>query len=214
VTNKLTPMIIEVTPVNERIMRQRIRHSLGVISLVSVYAPTEASDLTVKEAFYAVLESVVDWCPRRDTLLVLGDFKALTGIDRDGYETRVGPHRSGTVSQNSTNFLNSARSHGLRMADSWFQHPQPHRWTWNSNTSDVAKEIDHLFIDGHWRIIQNCRVYWSAQFLNTDHRLIVATLKLQLKSRRMVPSQLQLDVGELKDERVAEEFFFLDPRLF
>ena len=49
VSNKLTPMIIEVTLVNKRIMRQRIRHSLGVISLVSVYAPTEASDLTVKD---------------------------------------------------------------------------------------------------------------------------------------------------------------------
>ena len=64
VSNKLTPMMIEVTPVNERIMRPRIRHSLGVISLVSVYAPTKASDLTVKDAFYATLESVVDQCPR------------------------------------------------------------------------------------------------------------------------------------------------------
>ena len=36
VSNKLTPIIIEVTPVNERIMRLRIHHSLGVISLVSV----------------------------------------------------------------------------------------------------------------------------------------------------------------------------------
>ena len=57
VPNKLTPMIIEVTQVNEPIMRRRIRHSLGDISLVSEYAPTEASDLTVKDAFHATLES-------------------------------------------------------------------------------------------------------------------------------------------------------------
>ena len=87
VSNKLTPMIIEVTPVNERIMRQRIRHSLSVISLVFEYAPTEVSDLNVKDAFSATLESVVDQRPRRDTLLVLGDFIASTGTDRDGYET-------------------------------------------------------------------------------------------------------------------------------
>ena len=55
-------------------------------------------------------------------------------------------------------------------------------------------------------MIQNCRVYQSAQFLNTDHRLLVATLKLQLKSERMVPSQPRLDVSKLKNERVAEEF--------
>ena len=64
VSNKLIPIVIGVTPLNERIMRLRIRHSLGVISLVSVYDPTEASDLTMKDAFYATLESVVDQCPR------------------------------------------------------------------------------------------------------------------------------------------------------
>ena len=60
VSNNLTPMIIEVTPVNKRIMKLRICHSLGVIPLVSVCAQTEASDLTVKDTFYAALESVVD----------------------------------------------------------------------------------------------------------------------------------------------------------
>ena len=63
-SNKLTPMIIELTPVNERSIRRRIHHSLGIISLVAVYSLTEASDLTVKDAFYAMLESVVDQCPR------------------------------------------------------------------------------------------------------------------------------------------------------
>ena len=62
-SKKLTPMIIEVTPVNECIMRGRIWHSLDVISLVSGDAPNEASDLTVKDAFYSTLESVVHQCP-------------------------------------------------------------------------------------------------------------------------------------------------------
>ena len=70
----------------------------------------------------------------------------------------------------------------------------------------MANEIDDMLVDGRWRMIQNCMVYRSAQFLNTDHRLVVATLKLQLKSRRMGPSQPRLDVGKLNDERVAEEF--------
>ena len=55
-------------------------------------------------------------------------------------------------------------------------------------------------------MIQNCRVYRSAQFLNTDCRLVVETLKLLLKSWRMAASKLRLDVCKLKDQRVAEEF--------
>ena len=47
VSNKLPPMIIEVTPVNEHIITRRTHRSLGVVSLVSVCATTEASDLTV-----------------------------------------------------------------------------------------------------------------------------------------------------------------------
>ena len=150
--------------------------------------------------------SLIDQCTRRDTLLVLGDFNASTGTDRDGYETCVGSHGSGTVNLNRTNFLYFARSHGLRVAGSCFQRPQAHRWTWYSNAGGVAKEIDHVLVNGHWRMTQNCRVYWSAEFLNTDHWLVEAILKLHLKSRRMVPSQPWLDVGKLKDERVAEEF--------
>ena len=176
--NKLIPMVIEVTPVNERIMRRTICHSLGVISLVSVYALTEVSDLTMWDTFYAMLESVVDQCPRRETLLVLGDFNVSTGTDRDGYETCVCPHGSGTVKQNSTKFLDFGRSHGLRVAGSSFQRPKAHCWTWYSNAGGVAKEVDHVLVDGRWRMIQNFRIYWSAHFLNTDRRLMVATLKL------------------------------------
>ena len=121
---------------------------MGIISLVSGYAPTEASDLTVKDAFDATLKSVVDQCPRQDTLLVLGYFNASTGTDRDGYQTCVRPHGSGTLNQNSTKFLDFARSPGLRLAGSWFQRPQAHCWTWYSNSGSVAKEIDHLLIDG------------------------------------------------------------------
>ena len=92
------------------------------------------------------------------------------------------------------------------MAGPWFQCPQTHCWSWYSNTGDVAKEIDHVLDDGPCRMVQNCRVYRSAQFPNTNHMLGVATLKLQLKSRRMVSSQPRLDVGKFGDERVAEEF--------
>ena len=140
--------------------------------------PTEVSDLRMKDAFCATLESVVDHCPRRDTLLVLEGFNAMAGTDSDGYETCVGPHGSVTVNPNSTKFLDFARSRGLRVAGSWFQRPQAHCWIWYSNAGGVAKEIDHVLVDDCWRMIQNCRVYQIAQFLNTDPRLVVATLKL------------------------------------
>ena len=39
-----------------------------------------------KDMFYAKLDSVLAQCPRRDALIVLGDFNAVIGTERDGYE--------------------------------------------------------------------------------------------------------------------------------
>ena len=54
------------------------------MSVVAVYAPTEVCETEKKEMFYAILDSVLDQCPRRDALIVLGDFNAVTGTDRVG----------------------------------------------------------------------------------------------------------------------------------
>ena len=57
-------------------MRLKIHHSLGVISLVCGYSPTEAGDLIVKDTFYAMLETGIVQCPGRDSLQVFGDLNA------------------------------------------------------------------------------------------------------------------------------------------
>jgi len=140
VSDLVASQVREVTAVSERIMRLRFAHSLGVISLVAVYAPTGVSDTSTKETFYASLNSVIDAVPKGDTLIVLGDFNATTGTTRDGYETCVGPHGSGTRDESASMLLDFAKSHGLRIAGSWFQRSDPRRWTWYSNAGTAKKE--------------------------------------------------------------------------
>ena len=44
VSSRLQPSVVEVTPVDERIMRLRLKHSLGFMSVVAVYASTEVCE--------------------------------------------------------------------------------------------------------------------------------------------------------------------------
>ena len=185
VSSRLQPSVVNIIPVDERIMQLRLKHTWGFMYLVAVYSPTELSGADEKEIFYTKLDSVLDQCPRRDTLIVLGDFNAVTGTERAGYELCVGSHGSGTRNTNSSLFLNFAKSRRLRIICSCYQRPELHHWTWYSNAGWVAKEIDHILISTHWRIIQYCRVYRSAEFFATDHRLVVATFKLHVKSRKI-----------------------------
>ncbi|XP_069977429.1 uncharacterized protein [Penaeus vannamei] len=102
--------------------------AFGFMSLIAVYAPTDVCKLDMKKMFYAKLVSVSDRCPRCDIRIVLGDFNAVSGCDRAGYEMSVSPHGSGTDtgSENSLLSRDFAKSQKLRISGSWYQRPDPH----------------------------------------------------------------------------------------
>lgn len=207
VSSRLASSIVRVVAVDERIMVVKMRHTLGFLSLVAVYAPTEVGDLKEKETFYAKLDSVVSECSRRDTLLVLGDFNACIGADRAGYELCLGPHGTGGRNSNGLMLLDFAKSWRLRVAGSWYQRPDLHRWSWISNAGNAKKELDHVLVSSRWRLVQNCRVFRSAEFFSTDHRLVVATLRMCLRSRKIErSSQTRLDLEKLRDSSISAEF--------
>ena len=207
ISSRLQSSVVGVTPVDERIMLVRLKHTLGFMSLIAVYAPTEMSEFEEKEMFYAKLDSVVDQCPSRDTLVVLGDFNAVTGTERAGYELCVGPHGSGTRNANSSLLLDFAKSRRLRIGGSWYQRREPRRWTWYSNAGGVAKEIDHILVSTRWRILQNCRVYRSAEFFATDHRLVVATLKIHVRSKKIPRCDFpRFHLEKLREPACAQEY--------
>ena len=94
-------------------MRLKLKHSLGFMSVVAVCAPTEVCETEEKEMFYAKLDSVLDQCPRRDAFIVLGNFNAVTGTERAGYEICVGCHGSNTRNDSRFFLLNLAKSKRL-----------------------------------------------------------------------------------------------------
>ncbi|XP_069989708.1 uncharacterized protein [Penaeus vannamei] len=70
-----------------------------------------------------------------------------------------------------------------------------------------SKEIDHILVSTRWRILQNCRVFKSAEFCGTDHRLVVATLRVHFKTPQRPndhPRVFHLD--RLKDRECARRF--------
>ncbi len=54
--------------------------------------------------------------------------------------------------------------------------------------------------------MQNCRVFWSAEFFATDH-ILVATLNLHMKSRRISRcDNIMFHLEKLKDLSCAHEY--------
>ena len=78
VFGRLQLSVTGVTPADERIILVTLKHTLAFICLIDVYDPTEMSVLEEEVMFYTKLDSIVDQCPSRDTLIVLVNFSAVT----------------------------------------------------------------------------------------------------------------------------------------
>ncbi|XP_063592192.1 dynein intermediate chain 2, ciliary-like [Penaeus indicus] len=65
---------------------------------------------------------------------------------------------------------------------------------------ELISEIDYILISTRWRILQNSRVYWCAEFCGTDHRLDVATLRVHFKTPR---HSMVFHLDRLKKEECA-----------
>lgn len=57
---------------------------------------------------------------------------------------------SGTINGNKSCLLNLARFRISRIAGSWYQRLEVHRWSQFSNGGKVAKEVEHILISTRW----------------------------------------------------------------
>ena len=78
---------------------------------------------------------------KRESPVALGEFNATTGTDKDGCESCVGPHDTGSSDESSSIPFDFSGSRTLRIAESWLQMPDLHCCTWCSDGGGARKEI-------------------------------------------------------------------------
>ena len=78
------PTVMECRPVSSRLITIRLRAAPFNITIVPAYAPTLDYDDNKIEEFYDQLQNVIDQMPKKDILVVQGDWNADVGKDACG----------------------------------------------------------------------------------------------------------------------------------
>ena len=65
------------------------------LKLISVYAPTMTYQEEDKEQFYQIVRNILQLVPRKDKLLLLGDFNACTGTNLVAWPNVMDPYSLG-----------------------------------------------------------------------------------------------------------------------
>ncbi|VDO70628.1 unnamed protein product [Schistosoma margrebowiei] len=151
------------------------------MNIIQCYAPANDSNDDIKDQFYEWLQSIIEKCPRKDLTILMGDRNAKVGTDNTEYEDIMGRHGLGERDENGERFANLCAFNKSVIGNTIFPHKRIHKATWISMDHTTENQIDYICINEKFRMtMEDVRTRRGAD-IASDHHLVVANLKLNLK---------------------------------
>ena len=197
-------------PVSSRIIAISMRASPFNITSIQAYAPTSDYDDTEIEVFYEQLQEVLDETPKKDILIVQGDWNAKVGEDATkDWKGICGPYSNSQTNERGILLLEFASYNDLFLTNTFGPHKPSRWWTWHSPNGKTHNQIDYIMVKKRFRSsvnINRIRSFPGAD-VGSDHELLMMTFRLRLK-KIITPTntRIKYDLEKLKDPRVAKAF--------
>ncbi|VDP27032.1 unnamed protein product [Schistosoma margrebowiei] len=122
-----------------------------LMNIIQCYAPINDSNDDIKDQFYERLQSIIEKCPRKDLIILMGDLNSKVGINNNGYEDIMGRHGLGQRNENGERFANLCAFNKLVIGGTIFPHKRIHKATWISPDHTTENQIDHICINKTFR---------------------------------------------------------------
>jgi len=139
--------MLDFEPINERMCKTIIKGKFYIMTIISVYAPTEDENKRNAEnveRFYNKFSDVCDKTPRNDVLTLLGDFNAKIGKEHSNKRVADRTTLHDITSENGEKLVQLAIAHNLEISSTKFQHRRIHKGTWKAPGQDTCNQIDHV----------------------------------------------------------------------
>jgi len=108
-------------PVSDRVMVARFQAQPFNMSVVQVYAPTSDGTNEQVEQFYADLETTLDDIPKKDIVIIAGDWNAKVGRDNDRWKRVMGNFGYGDKKDREERLLEFALEPDMMICNTKFQ---------------------------------------------------------------------------------------------
>ncbi|CAF2102429.1 unnamed protein product [Rotaria magnacalcarata] len=194
--------------ISPRLISARFNATPFKITVIHVYAPTSASSEDEIEIFYDNIEKALAQTPKKDIVIITGDWNAKVGTDNTNWKSVMGKYGYGDRNERGERLLEFAALHNLYMCNTRFQQKPSRKWTWASPDGVHKNMIDLVLIQNRWKsAVANCRTFQSAD-ISSDHSLVLCNIKLKLKRRRCNKphSSHRLDVNQLKNQTIKKSY--------
>uniref|UniRef100_A0A0L8I0S1 Endonuclease/exonuclease/phosphatase domain-containing protein n=1 Tax=Octopus bimaculoides TaxID=37653 RepID=A0A0L8I0S1_OCTBM len=163
-----------------------------------VYAPTSEASEGEMQDFYDVVQHTLDNVPRTNAIILMGDWNAKVGKSITD-SSSLGQHGLGEKNERGQDLVDLCITNNLVIGNTIFQHHPRRLYTWTSPGDRFRNQIDYIMIQGRWRsALKNVRTRPGAD-CGTDHQLLCATIKIQMRSRRKQTRITRYDVTKISE---------------
>ena len=197
-------------PISSRLITIRLKATPFNMTVIQVYAPTSDYDDSEVEDFYGQLQEVIEETPKKDNLIVLGDWNAKVGKDaQNNWQDTCGPFCNTETNERGHRLLEFAMYNELMLANTFGPHKTSRRWTWHSPDGKHHNQIDYILVKRRFHTgvnIARTRSFPGAD-IGSDHDLLMTSFHIRLKRiSKPKPTRIKFDIEKLKDPDVAEAF--------
>ena len=202
--------VISCTPVSSRVIMIRVSGRPVNITVIQVYAPTTDYEDQEVEEFYEEIETTIKKVPKKDFLIVQGDWNAKVGPDAyEQWAGTAGRFAVGETNDRGLRLLEFASEYKLTLANTLFPHKLSRRTTWHAPNGLVHNQIDFILTPRRFKSSINkarTRTYPGAD-VGSDHDLVMMVVKLKLRRQKQPENtRIKFDLDKLRDPQVAAVF--------
>lgn len=210
---KLKSCIRSWEEIDERLLKMELNIWGHEIILLAVYAPTDDSNMELKDAFENNLINLLNNTSNRKEIILLGDFNARIGKKLN--DPVIGNYGEDTTNNNGNRLITICEAYELKILNGHYQHREIHKFTWHQSTRGLKSIIDYFIVGQKtkWQI-QDVRVFRGAE-CGSDHYLVKMTTYLshravkqnsnqdQDKDNTRELKQRKYNIASLRDESTA-----------
>jgi hypothetical protein len=107
-------------PINDRIITMRLQATHTKVTIIQVYAPTNAASDQDKNECYEQLQDILNAAPKHDLKIIMGDFNSQIGTDNTGWEDTIGRQAMEERTDNGDRLLSICSTNKMKTGGSLF----------------------------------------------------------------------------------------------
>ena len=171
-------------------------------TIISCYSPTNVSEETDLIAFYDELSSLARIIPKHNVFIIGGNMNAQ--IDKS-IRHKCSLHNSSN--RNGEHLTDFTLENRLTCLNTKFQKRKGKLWRFTYANNTKAK-IDNILINKKWNnSLLNCETYSSFGSVSSDHRIVMAKVRLSLRKNAARTTQtVHYDWSLLNNRNIRNEY--------